>query len=260
MAQKADNARQVSAVNTSLQLIEELGERESATITQLAEELDLAKSTVHDHLSTLRRNDYVVQENREYRLSLKFLDIGTRVKPDQQITSAARPVLKRLTEKTKLATWLLVEENGYAIGVEREIGKEFRISAPRIGRHTHMHHQAGGKAILAHLPRSRVEEIIESRGLPESTDQTITDRNQLFEELEEIRETGVAFDWNEAIEGFGSVSAPILVNDTVEGSLSVAGPTTRIRENWTKKEIAELVRGSKRDIELNIMYPQRETR
>lgn len=258
MAQKADDARQVTAVNTSLRLIEELQQREKATVTELADELDLAKSTVHDHLSTLRRKDYVIQEQRAYQLSLKFFDIGACVKSNREITTAARPVLKRLAEKTKLAAWLLVEENGYAIGLEREIGEEFSISAPRTGRRSHMHHQAGGKAILAHLPKSRVEEIIESRGLPESTSHTITEKDRLFRELEEIRDTGVAFDWNEAIESFGSVSAPIIVDDTVEGAVSIAGPTTRILDNWTKDGIADLVRARKSEIELNLLYPQRE--
>jgi len=259
MHRKENNSGSISSVAKTLRIVDALQKNRGATVTELAGQLDLAKSTVHNHLATLKKHDYVIQRNRKYHLSLKFLDLGTWVKSTRQISSAAHPVLKRLAEKTKLAAWLIVEENGFAVGLEREIGEEFEISAPRPGERSYMHNEAGGKAILAHLPKSRVNEILEKHGLPAATDQTITDREDLFEELEKIHERGFAFDWDEAIEGFGSVSAPIIVENSIHGALSIAGPKTRIIENWEKDEIANLVLSGKNEVELNLMYPQQET-
>jgi DNA-binding IclR family transcriptional regulator len=64
-----------------------------------------------------------------------------------------------------------------------------------------MHLTSAGKAILAHYPRERVEEIIDHRGLDSATPNSITEREALFKELEDIRERGFSFNNQENIEG-----------------------------------------------------------
>jgi DNA-binding IclR family transcriptional regulator len=60
-----------------LDIVESLKSETTASVTALAAKLEMPKSTVHAHLSTLRDRGYVVQNaNRQYRLSLRFLDIG----------------------------------------------------------------------------------------------------------------------------------------------------------------------------------------
>jgi DNA-binding IclR family transcriptional regulator len=253
-----NETRPVKTVDTSFRIVTALHEEGGSTVTGLANRLDLAKSTVHDHLTSLRQNGYVVKKDRQYHLGLKFLDHGTKAKTAIPLDRAARPVLRRLASKTKVAAWAIVEQHGYAIGLEREIGEEFDISAPRVGQRGHMHHQAGGKAILAHLPEDRVREIIDMHGLPRATPHTITDEAELFEELAEIRETGVASDANEAIQGFGSISVPVLLGDTVHGAISVAGPTNRLYEAHDREELVDLLRGAQNEVSLNLQYPQQE--
>jgi DNA-binding IclR family transcriptional regulator len=250
--------RVVQTSDTTFRIVEALHEDGGATVTGLANRLDLAKSTVHDHLSTLERRDYVIKRNRRYHLGLRFLDHGTKVKTSRDFDSAARPVLKRLAAETKVAAWAIVEEHGYAVGLERAIGDEFTISAPRVGRRSHMHHQAGGKAILAYLPDDRVHEVIEEHGLPKATDRTITDEEVLFAELERVREEGFAEDAGEAIEGFGSISVPVLVRGEVRGAISVAGPTNRLFEDRERDRYVDLLKGAQNEVSLNLQYPQEE--
>jgi DNA-binding IclR family transcriptional regulator len=112
-----------------------------------------------------------------------------------------------------------------------------------------------GKAILAHLPESRVHEILDRHGLPEKTEQTITERDALFEELSEIRERGVAFDREERLSGLRCVAVPILSNSSrVEGALSVSGPTSRMQGERFESELPERLRSAANVIELNITY------
>jgi DNA-binding IclR family transcriptional regulator len=258
MATKENKARTVQTSDTTFRIIGALHEDEGSTVTGLANRLSLAKSTVHDHLATLEQHGYVVKRDRQYHLGLRFLDHGTKVKTSMDFDSAARPVLKRLANETKVAAWAIVEENGYAVGLEREIGEEFTISSPRVGRRSHMHHQAGGKVILAHMPEESVSEIIETNGLSKATEQTITDESVLMEELEKIRNRGYAEDANEAIEGFGSISVPVLVEGTVRGAISVAGPTNRLFEAQRHDYLVELLKGAENEVSLNLQYPQSE--
>lgn len=100
-----------------------------------------------------------------------------------------------------------------------------------IGQRVYLHTLALGKAILAHLPRERVEEIIEEHGLLRETDLTITDRDELYDELEESRSRGIAFGPDERLQGLHGIATPIKnINGDVLGSISVAGPSKRIFE------------------------------
>jgi IclR family acetate operon transcriptional repressor len=111
------------------------------------------------------------------------------------------------------------------------------------------------KAIMAHLPRERVNEIVERHELSASTPNTITDREILDDELARIREEGVAFDDEERIAGLRCVAAPILSkNDRALGAISVAGPSNRVRDDRFTEELPQRVLETVNVIELNVTY------
>ena len=74
--------RTVDAVETACELLDVLEERREAGVTELAEEVDVNKSTVYNHLSTLRKQHYVVKEGTSYRLSLRSLSMAETVKQE----------------------------------------------------------------------------------------------------------------------------------------------------------------------------------
>jgi len=86
------------------------------------------------------------------------------------------------------------------------------------------------------------------------TDNTITDRNKLFNELEQIRERGYAYDSGEGIEGLRAVAAPIITNGVVDGAMTVAGPANRITESKFHEEFPEAVLGAANATELELTY------
>jgi len=109
--------------------------------------------------------------------------------------------------------------------------------------------------VLAHLPEARVDDIVERHGLPVLTENTITDCQALREELAEIRETGIAFDDEERLDGLRSVGAAITSEDgDVLGAVSVAGPTSRLREERFREELPAVVRSAVNVIDLNVTY------
>ena len=112
-----------------------------------------------------------------------------------------------------------------------------------------------GKAILAHTPESRVEEILDRHGMPAITSNTVTERDALYEQFEAIRESGIAFDDEERVKGLRTVAAPILTHDEeVLGAISVAAPTSRMKDERFREQIPELVKNAANVVELNIRY------
>lgn len=245
---------QVKAGIKLFKIIETIQKIDDPTLTEIADSLDFPKSTTLNHLKTLKENDYIIEQDGEYRLSLKFLDHGVHAKRNRQIAHIAPPVLEQLAADTKEAAWLMVEERGYIVGLEKAMGSQAIQTAGRIGRHTRLHYHAPGKAILAELPDERVRAIVDQHGLTQTTENTITDFEVLQAELEEIREQGVAFDIGEAVPGIRSIASPVLCDGTVHGAVAVVGPKNRLKGDRFREEFADLVSGAANELELGLKY------
>lgn len=145
-----------------------------------------------------------------------------------------------------------VEEHGIGVCLHVAYGDNAVQTPLHVGHRNMLHHTAVGKAIMANLPRERVEEIIERHGLPEITEYTITDREELFEELDEIERRGIAFNEQETIHGLVGVGAPVKNQDgTVLGALSVIGPRSRMDEEQLTQRLPDTLARSVNIIEVN---------
>lgn len=245
----------VKTAKTTFDLLEVVKEHNGATVTALAREFDLSKSSIHNYLTTLEREGFVVKEGQTYRLGLRLLELGGHARRRERICDIAEDEVSVLAEQTGELANLLVEEQGKGVYLQRERGENAVKTDSYIGQRVMLHNTALGNAILAHLPRARVEEIIDRHGMPGTTENTITDPDDLFEELEAIREAGVAFDDEERVKGLRCVAVPIVNNDdVVEGAISISGPTSRMSEQRFREELPERLKSVANVIELNITY------
>lgn len=247
-----DAGRRVKSAGKTFTILDIVFERDGATVTEVAEELGIAKSTAHSHLATLENKEFLVQRGEEYNLSLKFLEYGIEARNNVGIRTHARRSLEEVAKETGESVGLFVEEHGRLVYLDDAHGDRSVRTHGSTGTRSYLHDSAAGKAILAHLPRSRIEAIIDKFGLPAQTENTITDRAELFEVLREVREAGVAFNDAETNEGVRAVASPILVDDTVIGSLGVAGPRHRLDGSRYRVKLPEIVRGATNEVELRI--------
>ncbi|MFB6155772.1 MAG: IclR family transcriptional regulator [Haloferacaceae archaeon] len=249
MPERAKNS--VRTTEKTLRIIEALKEDDGGYVTRLAERLGMSKSTVHNHLKTLEENGYVVKDGDAYRLGLKFLDLGGHTRSKMKLYRIAKPKVKQMAVDTGEVANLLTEENGMGVYLYRSKGDQAVDLDTYVGHRTHLHYTAQGKAILAHMPEPRVREIIDEYGLPKATPNTITDEEELFEELETIREQGFAVHEEERLMGLRSIAAPIQPdNDVACGSISISSPASRMVDD----EIADIVVSAANAIELNVKY------
>lgn len=241
-AQNGGEARTVKAVETALDIVDALCDLDGATVTELGEHLGLSTSAVHTHLKTLEARGYVTSEGYAYRPSLRFFGIGEQVKRDHiLIYNAGREAIKELAEATGEYGWIMVEERGEGLYVFKYRGSD-AVETGNFppGRPTPLHGTACGKAILAHLPESRVREIVDDSGLQAVTSNTITDEEALMEELEQIREQRFALSSEESVHGIRAVAAPVLTADgSVIGSISISGPVSRIKGELFRETLPE---------------------
>lgn len=238
---------------TSLRVVDALRETDGMTIDDLSEHLGLAPSTVHRHLATLKKHGYVVRDGDVYALGLQFLTIGGQIQ--RRVT--AYPMIKEkvdaLADETGERAQFIVEENGQRVYLYTEVGQSAVQTGAHVGKRGAIHTSAAGKAILAAYDRDRVEEIVDARGLDADQD-AIATREELFEELDRIRDRGYAFNRQETTAGVHAVGAPVTAGGEVIGALSVSGPANRITGDRFTESLPERILGAVNELELHIEH------
>jgi DNA-binding IclR family transcriptional regulator len=249
------NSALVGAAERSFAIVEQLADSEGTGVSALADSLSISKSTVHNHLQTLRKLGYVIKDGDEYRVGLRFLDLGERARQRHELYHDMKAETDSLVEAVGERAQVMVEENGVGIYIYQSLADQAVRTDSHIGTVVNLHATSVGKAYLAHLPEEERAAFLE-QDLPEKTPDTLTDSEALQAELDEIAERGYAFNDEERTVGMRAVGAPILADDDgrVLGAISVSGPTTRMNGDWYHEEIPEMVAQSARVIGIRATY------
>lgn len=249
------NPRVIQSAEVVFDIFEVIRANEGVTLTELAEQLDKAPSTVHQYLTTLKRREFVVQDQGVYQLSYRFLDFGTYERQRNPLFEIAKKKTSYLAAETGERAQFSVAEHGRVVVLYTEAGDQAIHAGLRAGRRILMHASAAGKAILAHSLPERVDAIVARHGLAPITENTLTTREELTAELESIRAEGVAYNDREDTPGLRAVGTPILDSDGRPlGALSISGPGHRLDNPERDSEIRSILRGSANELELRIGY------
>jgi DNA-binding IclR family transcriptional regulator len=235
--------RRIKSIDKASNILTILKKEHGARIVDIAALTGMSKGAIHTYLDTLRQQGFVVREENTYRVGLKFVEYGEFSKQQVNIYDYAVPIVDQLAEQTGELVRLVVEERGWGVFLYKSAGENAVKTSIPDGNREYLHCTAQGKAILANMPEPRVENIVEERGLPRMTEHTITDGEELFDDLERIREKGVAFSNGEITRGLICVASPIkAANDRVDGAIGICGPVSRMQNEGYKNKIAERVR------------------
>lgn len=239
-------------------VVDVLKDRNSAGVTELAETVDLSKSTVHSHLKTLEQLEYVVEDDGTYRLALRWLDIGGSVRKRHRLYEKSRSEADELARKTGELIAVTTYEYGKSVYLYQTRGDRALTMDSHAGVRFPLHCTASGKAILAYLPEDQVLHMIDKWGLPVRTENTYTDPEALFEELRQIRDQGVALEDEERIEGTRGIGVPIIQKNTEEviGAIALCAPTTRLDDELFNEELPKQVAETGKVISINISFSE----
>ena len=228
-----DSGYGIKSIRTAFDIIRFVEAESGTTIADVGEKLDLPKSTAHIYLKTLHEEGYLVRDGRTYRTGFRFLEHGGIARREYDIYRVARQEVDKLAAVTGEVANFGVEERGFRVLIYKSEGSEGIYDNPPVGQFTHMHWTALGKALLSDLSKERVDEIVERHGLPVGTPNTITDRDTLFAEIEQIREQDYSVEDEERKKDIRAIGVPIRTDsdDGTIGAISVSGPQSRIDES-----------------------------
>ncbi len=256
MAENSTNEpNRIQAVENAFEIIEEVGQLGDCGVKELADHMDLPKSTVHVYLKTLEESEYVVKRDGRYRLGFRFLNLGGWVRHENSLYQAGRNEVDKLARAATEVATMGCEENGYRVMVYRTEPTGAIFNNAPIGEYTRMHWTALGKAILSQKPTAEIDDIIDHRGLPQATEHTIIDRDALLDEVELIRSQGYAVEDEERVKGVQSIAVPIESdNQTPDVAISVAGPKHDFGADRIEDELLPALQNTANVIELKMKH------
>lgn len=235
----------VSSVVRTIEILNLLKDTHSAGVTEIASELGISKGTVHNHIATLEEHGFVVNDHGDYRIGLEFVIFGEYARNQSELFRHGQDPVDRLAEETGEYAHLSTEQQGRGIKLYKARGGNAfggNYQSTKLQNPEPLHHTATGKAMLAHMPRSEVEEIVDYYGLSAMTEHTITEPDQLYRELDEVAERGFALNDEEEVLGIRAVGAPICEsNGRAIGAVSVSGPTIRFADDQFHDVLPETV-------------------
>lgn len=255
--------RTIQSVATTCKITEYLREWNGGTVSELANETGLTPGTVHTHLSTLREHNYVVKNGNEYRLGYHLLALGESVRNHQELYLAGKEQIESLAEETGECAHLIIEHDGqmytlYERFGQKAVGVEYH-DRKREQPVAHLHCTAAGKAILSRFSDELVIEIMADRGMPQVSENTITDIDELLDELESVRDRGYAIANEEQMEGIRAVGAPIKRSrDENAGGIAVSAPTARLEEKRLLETLPDKIMQAANICEVNLRTDQRQ--
>lgn len=237
----------VKSVDRALTIITIVSKKkEGIGVTELANQLDLNKSSIFRLLSTLVAHGFIEQdpESKKYRLGYKYLELSAKLLDSIDIRMEAKPFLQELEAFTNEVIHLVVYDQGEVVYIEKLEGNETLRMHSQVGKRAPMHCTSVGKVILAHLPAEESLNIIKRKGLSRHTENTITDQDVLLTELTKIKKQGYGVEVEENETGITCVAAPIFNNaGKIAAAVSISGPSIRMgkdRIDQLKEKVMEI--------------------
>jgi len=245
VARKPSGKGNIQSVQRALQILDVIGASGGeATLTDVANKLQLKISTCHHLLSTLITAGYAAKRrgSRTYVLGSRILALSTACLREVNLPQRAQRTLEVLNVKTREAVQLAVLQGDDIVTVLRkEALHAVRVDLGGMGKSGAAHATATGKAILAWIPEAEFLRVVEAKGLTAFTPRTITNLEALREELRFVRRLGFAMDREEFQPGVLCIGAPVRTpSGTVIGSISVSCPVFRA-DDATIASIRDLV-------------------
>ncbi|WP_282282711.1 DNA-binding transcriptional regulator KdgR [Pseudomonas sp. PS02302] len=234
----------VSAVGRTLAVLEALGEREDdCGVSELAQQLDLSKSTVHRFLQTLKALGYVVQDAEDrYRLSVKLFELGARALPQLELVREAEPGMRLLNDLTGETVHLGIFDEGAIVYVHKLDSRYTLRMYSRIGRRAPLYCTGIGKVLMAWRAEAEVRQILAQETFVRRTPNTLDSLAAYLTELARVRELGFAEDHEEFEANMRCLAAPIRDRfGQVVAGLSVSFPCFRFREDLKAEYVEQML-------------------
>jgi DNA-binding IclR family transcriptional regulator len=242
-----NNANNVLSILKAFDLLELLSRHENGlSLTDISNHLKWNKATAHRIANTLLARGYITQneETLKYKMSFKILSLGSRLLNETKFNEISAPFLKNLlTEINETIHLVLLDGLGVAY-IDKLEPKDipYRMNT-YIGKRNPLYSTAVGKIMLAYNYMDSLDEIWAGFDLKSYTPNTITNIDQMRDELKNILKNGYAYDNEEQELDIICIASPVFNNlGTVNYAVSVSIPKSRFSSEKEQNVLKYLIK------------------
>jgi IclR family acetate operon transcriptional repressor len=240
---------QVRALERGLQLLTVLAdELPLASLQDLHAQTGLNKATMLRLLDVLQRAEFIEQDadSGAYRLGIKAFEVGMAFLPTIPIEQIAQPYLRDLMKATDLTTnlgLLVGHEVVHVAMMAPDRSLRFQI---RAGYRDALHWTGLGKVLAAGMSEDELNEFLATAPFPRRTPNTITDGETFRQEVERVRQSGLASDIEEGSVGLACLAAPVRnQRGEIIAAVSISGLSHEVNDETRPKLEQQLLSAAK---------------
>ena len=222
-------------------------------LTEIANTLQLNKSTVSRLLTDLVAEGFLQKEQRKYSLGFSLLSMSGVVTSHLEIHRESKDILKKLVDDLgETAHIAIIEGTGITYVHKIECKNPVRLLSS-IGKNNPISCTSAGKVLLAFQSHENIERLIKA-GLPRMGSNSVTDPDQLKNQLIEIKEQGYAICINEMHENVVSIAASVRdYTGDVVAAVSVVGTRERIQDQEINRFVEAIIEAAK-EVSIRLGY------
>ncbi len=224
------------------------------SLTELHKKTGISISSLQRFVTTLTHEGFLHKNERtkQYQLGLGLLFLGQQVEQESSILAVAKPILKRLNERFGESVCLNIVDGAYRRCLYNFESTHTLSANTYVGDTSPLYAGASAKTLLAYFPEKQLEDYLAHVSFENITDNTITSRDVLRQDLIFIRQQGYAITHGERVRGAISVSAPILYpSGEPLASLTIIIPEVRFND-YDRNVLIDSVKAAVKDIECQL--------
>ena len=187
----------VQSLERAFSILEEVARAgEGIRLADLSKRVGLHNSTTFHLVRTMVSLGYIRQlpEDKSYRIGRPLFALAARALDETEMVSLGAPILEDLARSSGESSHFAVRSGDSVIVLARYSGPGAFQYVDRAGISRPAYATAIGKVLLAAMSADQFEDYLERMELKAFTDNTITSAEKLRSAIEEVRQTGVAYD------------------------------------------------------------------
>ena len=222
----------MKSLNKALDIIDAVSKLGSAGIRDISSMTGFPSTTVHRIATTLMKRRYFNQDpvTKTYALSLRFLELGTKVQQQFDLPTIARPHLQKLMTETGESANLAIWDGDSVVYLDQvQSNKSMLKIFTQLGTRVPFYSTGVGKMLLSQWSKADLDSYLKRTPLILHTANTLVSRSKILKELEQISARGYSVDDEEMEAGVRCVAALVFDHRRhVVAAISISGAAMRI--------------------------------
>lgn len=229
----AERAGSVQSLVRAFRLLDAIVGREGgAGLADLAKQVGLHNSTAFHLLRTMVELGYLRQssETKRYHAGHRLFSAAAKALTEIELVATSGPFLEELAREAGESACLATRSGDEIMIVAVVPGGGAIHLRGRPGTLRPPHATALGKVMLAGLPQGHLHTLLDRLPLEALTENTTTDKKALLQELDTIRQSGIAFDDREFDSEIRCMAVPVYnFVGQVAAAIGISGPAWRLK-------------------------------